>query len=363
MIKEQKVTGMYEPCPACAESRGSGDLDSAASCPRCKGTGMRRTRESWICNACGKSLCPESDGCPYGLVEAKVSGGFNSPALSDCTNYEFSICENCLRKIFDEFAIKPMISEYMVGVLGGDDMPTDEKYEEEVAARKKANEENAASTAEFFKLYEEGRCAEREHDPSRKDINPLREYCAREGVARLVYENSDWPYAKRWLCPRHLRDAFVTKEATIYISGREPLTWAARSKRGLELLEKFKAGKSPHLPSEEDAAIAISTLFPLLMSKKHNVHASSELARISCAAPPRALEWVADRVPLNFRPDEDAAARLANDWLAWGKSQEYDNAVATAFLGYDARTIWDESARNRNIHTDDDESEQSDEKP
>lgn len=359
MAEEQKIR-MYEPCPACGVARVDCDFATAIACRSCKGTGILRTRESWVCNACGGCLCPNDSAnhdVPFGLVEAKVSGGYSSPALSDCTNYAFSICEVCLRKIFEGFLIKPKISEYMIGVLGGDNVDTDEKYEKEAAAKKKADEENAASKAEFFKLYEEGRCADHDKDPASKHGNPLKEYCGREGAGRLLYEDSSWPYSKRWLCARHLRDAFVCRGTTIHIPGRdwEPLSWAARSKRGLKLLADFRAGKSPAITTEEDAAIAISTLFPLLMSKKHNAHAARELARISLATPPRTTEWVARRIPLNFGPGEEAAARAANDWLAWGKSQEYGNAVATAFLRYDARTLWDESASARNMPTDGDE--------
>ena len=352
------MTKSHERCAACAVARVDGDLDEAIRCRTCRGTGIVRTRESWVCNACGGCLCPGDPGnhdVPHGLVETKVSGGYSSPALSDCTNYKFSICETCLRKIFDGFAIKPEISEYMIGVLGGDDMDTSEKYDEEAATRKKADEENASSKAEFFKLYEEGRCADHDKDPVSKNGNALKEYCGREGTGRLLYENSNWPYSKRWLCTRHLRDAFVNRGTTIYIMGHAPLTWAARSKKGLGLLAEFRAGKSPAVSSEEDAVIAISTLFPLLMSKKHGAHAARELARISEAVPPRATEWVAHRIPLNFGPGEEAAARTANDWLTWGKGQEYDNAVAAAFLRYDPKVLWDGDADSRNVPIDGDD--------
>jgi len=358
MVEEQRVAEtakMYEPCVACSVARAKGDFEEAVSCRSCKGTGILRTRESWVCNACGGCLCPGDSAdheSPHGLVEAKVSGGYSSPALSDCTNYAFSICEACLRKIFDGFAVKPKISDYMIGVAGGDDVATDEQYEEEAAARKKADEENEASKAEFFKLYGEARCADHDKDPASKNGNALKEYCMREGAGRLLYENSDWPYSKRWLCSRHLRDAFVSRGTTIEIPGREPLTWAARSKRGLELLAEFRGGNSPVVSSEEDAAIAISTLFPLLMSKKHGGHAARELARISLARPQPAKSWASHRIPLSFRPGHDEIARLVNDWLTWGKQQEYDNAVATAFLRYDARTIWDDGDDARNMPVD-----------
>ncbi len=61
-----------------------------------------------LCNKCGGSLIPEA--CTkhkfkefYGLVEANVSGGFFSEHLSDEEEYEFSLCEFCLKQLFDSF--------------------------------------------------------------------------------------------------------------------------------------------------------------------------------------------------------------------------------------------------------------------
>lgn len=61
-----------------------------------------------LCNKCGGSLVPEP--CKkhkfkefYGLVEANVVGGFFSEHLSDEEVYEFSLCEFCLKKLFDSF--------------------------------------------------------------------------------------------------------------------------------------------------------------------------------------------------------------------------------------------------------------------
>ena len=63
------------------------------------------------CNKCGDSLIPPSErsveraGNPplYGLVEQTVSGGFESTALHDLEHYTFSICEPCLKEMFDGF--------------------------------------------------------------------------------------------------------------------------------------------------------------------------------------------------------------------------------------------------------------------
>jgi len=347
----------YEPCTACAESRKAGDLAEAALCRSCKGTGIKRTRESWVCNGCGGCLCvgDTDDSYPYGLVDAAVSGAYSSTHLSDCTNYKFSLCEGCLRELFDGCVVKPRISEYAIGVIGGDDMETGETYEEEALARKKADEESASRKAEFFRLYDEKRCADHDRDPASETRNDLKEYCAREGFGQMLYEDSSWPYAKRWLCERHLRNAYAITDATIVITGHEPLTGPARCRIGLDLLAEFRAGRSPEIApcvlvpgtnthSGRDSAgikaIAISTLLPLLMEAESNTHAARELRRITGAAPPHAKEWIGHRIPLAFRPGQDDAARVANDWLTWGREQEYDEAVATACLGDPPEHLW-----------------------
>ena len=69
-----------------------------------------------ICNKCGKS-CKEAepvDMVDYcGLIEVTVSGGYFSPALNDGTHYTFSMCEHCLKELFETFKIEPKLSGYM----------------------------------------------------------------------------------------------------------------------------------------------------------------------------------------------------------------------------------------------------------
>ena len=65
-----------------------------------------------VCNKCGKSCVPKEisqDNCVegYGLIEASVRGGYYSPSLYDDVMYKFSICEECLRELFDNFVIPP----------------------------------------------------------------------------------------------------------------------------------------------------------------------------------------------------------------------------------------------------------------
>lgn len=108
----------HEPCPRCRETREAGHLEAALRCPECKGRGIVRSRASFVCNGCGGGLCPdepESDNprSPHGLVEQTVSGGYDSYHLLDTTNYMFSLCEKCLRGLFDSFKIPPAVSCYL----------------------------------------------------------------------------------------------------------------------------------------------------------------------------------------------------------------------------------------------------------
>lgn len=73
-----------------------------------------------LCNKCGESCVPlplrpnniiSKDF--YGLIEATVSGGYYSYALSDCCNYTFSLCEGCLKELFDSFKLPVEAKEYM----------------------------------------------------------------------------------------------------------------------------------------------------------------------------------------------------------------------------------------------------------
>jgi hypothetical protein len=67
-----------------------------------------------LCNNCGQT-CDNKPGLIgksfEGLIEAKVRGGYGS-LLGDETEYTFSICETCLKKLFQGFAIPPEIKDY-----------------------------------------------------------------------------------------------------------------------------------------------------------------------------------------------------------------------------------------------------------
>lgn len=48
---------------------------------------------------------------PHGLEDVKVTGGYDSYHLFDCTTYTFSFCEECLRKLFNQCKIKPKVED------------------------------------------------------------------------------------------------------------------------------------------------------------------------------------------------------------------------------------------------------------
>jgi hypothetical protein len=59
-----------------------------------------------LCNKCGSTCFPNDAQEPYGLIEAEVIGGYFSTSLQDCMRYKFSLCEKCLKELFDSFIFK-----------------------------------------------------------------------------------------------------------------------------------------------------------------------------------------------------------------------------------------------------------------
>ena len=58
------------------------------------------------CNKCGESCRDDCDMNWEGLVEATICGGYGSK-LGDGVEYTFSLCEECLKKLFSEFKHQP----------------------------------------------------------------------------------------------------------------------------------------------------------------------------------------------------------------------------------------------------------------
>jgi hypothetical protein len=111
-LRTDMTDSMFENCTNCAELRGNGEFAAANRCWQCKGKGFCRKPESYLCNKCGEGMTdPDSkeDRNIYGLIEATVSGGYGSPHLLDMNRYIFSLCEKCLRTLFDECKIPPQM--------------------------------------------------------------------------------------------------------------------------------------------------------------------------------------------------------------------------------------------------------------
>jgi len=83
-------------------------------CPHCKNTRLVIDPKEILCNLCGECMCPlgtMNEQCPHGLHEAQVTGGYDSYHLLDMNVYTFSICEECLRKLFMVAKIPPQVHD------------------------------------------------------------------------------------------------------------------------------------------------------------------------------------------------------------------------------------------------------------
>jgi hypothetical protein len=313
----------YKPCADCAQARANGAWADAITCRACDGKGAVRTRESWVCNRCGGCLCPSVESLnreiPHGLVDVTVSGGYDSPAFSDGTTYQFSICETCLRALFDGFKLPPMISDYMDG-------GATETYAEETRNLLRAREAEVEREAKRSALHEQHRCTATLENS---------QFCGAPGVLTAVSYRCSWH-----LCTQHSHDAFVWQHAVV-----AGLSWADRVQIGRRYLDAFAKSERIEPANEHETSIFISTLFPLVALPATAEQAATELARLSCADPGTIDTWVSLRVAANFAPGSTAAVQ-ANAWLAWGRREGYLNATAAAFLGYSPERMWSLEARH-----------------
>jgi hypothetical protein len=90
-------------------------------CSRCNNSQMVIEPAKVLCNRCGLSLRPlgtHNEQNQHGLENVYVYGGYDSYHLHDMIGYNFSICEKCLRELFNQFVIPPNVSD------GTDDLNT-----------------------------------------------------------------------------------------------------------------------------------------------------------------------------------------------------------------------------------------------
>lgn len=69
-----------------------------------------------ICNKCGNS-CRFGPLNYEGLIEVTFQSGFYSTIFGDCQEHSFSLCEPCLKELYETFKHSPLIDDY------DDDLP------------------------------------------------------------------------------------------------------------------------------------------------------------------------------------------------------------------------------------------------
>lgn len=64
----------------------------------------------YVCNKCGLSFGKISNGHCYnaGIIEFTYRGNYHSKSLNDLEEYTFSLCEPCIKNLFDSFSIFPV---------------------------------------------------------------------------------------------------------------------------------------------------------------------------------------------------------------------------------------------------------------
>lgn len=115
-------TDYYVDCLGCAHWPDSRAFTEV--CKRCNNTRQTVNPKKVLCNRCAgpqRPLGTMNEQYPHGLESVSASGGYDSYHLLDMTTYTFSICEKCLRELFNQFVIKPTVIENM----RGSDKPAD----------------------------------------------------------------------------------------------------------------------------------------------------------------------------------------------------------------------------------------------
>ena len=107
----------YITCTSCHS--WNQEIRSKRVCQLCNNTQLMEDPTTVLCNSCGNCMYFSVNARSgtwqlepgYGLLNIKVSGGFNSYYLIDMTNYTFNLCEKCIRNLFMNFKIKPRVND------------------------------------------------------------------------------------------------------------------------------------------------------------------------------------------------------------------------------------------------------------
>lgn len=113
------MTSKYITCPHCEWDIKQSYYDPHIDhCVRCNNTREILDPRQLLCNLCGGEMYPSDmdpmevkDYDPHGLYDAKVTGYYGYDHLVEQHRYTFSFCEKCLRQLFVQCKVKPLIEE------------------------------------------------------------------------------------------------------------------------------------------------------------------------------------------------------------------------------------------------------------
>lgn len=178
---------MHLPCKHCDEDRRDGKFTKATQCTPCGGTGIVLAGERLRCNGCGGTLsndfCKEHE--VVGLPLVKVDGQYQSTHLNELHTYSFSICEICLRKMFESFVIPPKVLTFAKGEI---------TYEEDLDKHRQNLWLNEKGDLQKLST---GLCNRTKDCPNRAEFRELRI----DGVGEKNYCNF---HAEEWGCAGHV---------------------------------------------------------------------------------------------------------------------------------------------------------------
>jgi hypothetical protein len=169
-------------------------------------TGCNNTRKvidprEILCNLCGESVCPigtTNEQYPHGLYNAQVVGGYDSYHLFDMTRYTFSFCEKCLRQLFIQCKIKPVIDD--LDFAGGSEESNwerDQRYYEFNLWKDNGGHHQA---------YINGKC------------NAIKDCSNKAVYTRLHHGNKDNEFTENCCCEEHKElHSYVNSKLTKFI--------------------------------------------------------------------------------------------------------------------------------------------------
>lgn len=136
-----------------------------------------------LCNLCGGKMTPIHDHNSneiMGLQDLVVVGGYNSYHLSDMNIYTFSLCEECLRKLFVQSKIKPLVF-YSMGPIDRDHWEEDQRWYEYRVWK---------DTGGYHQAYMDGKC------------NAIKD-CSNDAIYTVLHGGEDDEFSEGAHCEEH----------------------------------------------------------------------------------------------------------------------------------------------------------------